>query len=89
MVTAPVVVFVKPVPVKTTVEPNASPTTKFGACEVTTGPATVIAGVNVVVAAPFFAVTATGPAVASVLDEPPAPTVAENVKVVPVAVGAP
>jgi hypothetical protein len=66
-VTAPVVVFVKPVPVNTTFVPNASPCTKLGACEAITGPATVTAGVYVVPATVAGAEPSVTPEVAAAL----------------------
>jgi hypothetical protein len=82
-VTVPVVVLVNPVPVNVIEVPNAAPWTRLGACDVTIGPATVIAGVNVttpVVVPVFVTVTGTAPsttpdvaAALNVADVPAAP----------------
>jgi hypothetical protein len=74
----PLVVLVNPVPVSTTVVPMAAFSTRFGACEVIAGPATVIAGVNVVGAPEVFStMMGKAPAVTPVV------AAALKVKVVP------
>jgi len=84
-VTVPVVVLVNPVPVSVIVVPNAAFWTRFGACDVIAGPATVMAGVYVAepVVAPTFDTVigkapATTPVVAAALkvSDVPAPPLA-------------